>query len=68
MIIKAPKWRRWEGIVPVDAVVIGYDGYQKRVLVEYSKGDRKWISLKQFVELNPDVSVSVVVEKKGYEK
>jgi len=63
MIIKAPKWERWEGIVPVDAIVIGYDGYQKRVLVEYSKGDRKWISLKVFVELNPNVSVSVIVEK-----
>lgn len=62
MLIKAPKWKRWEGIVPVEAVVIGYDGYQKRVLVEYSRGDRKWISLKTFVELNPNVNISVICE------
>ena len=63
MVVKAPKWKRWEGIVEVDAVVIGVDTYQKRVFVEYSKGDRKWISLKTFLELNPDKCVSVVVEK-----
>ena len=63
MMIKAPRWERWKGIIPVEAIVIGYDSYQKRVLIEYSKSERKWISLKTFVELNPNVSVSVVCEK-----
>lgn len=60
--VLAPKWKRWEGIIPVEAEVIGFDGYQNRVLVEFSKGDRKWISMKVFNKMNENTTIKIKVE------